>query len=158
MDTLDDYFTNAPQEQKLAELGGQAKQLQFETFLEDPLWQERAKAEIDFGKSAGLESFKFGMKQKAATGLQAELQGLNEEEAQGQADLKALQASPEYAALSVRAQRDPAAQQQLAAAEAKIQQQIANAQMRKRSMLQSYGLATGEAPSSLFAQAQEAYR
>lgn len=54
MSALDDFFTNGPMEQQLRESEGAAKLRQFEAAEQDPLYRERAKAQMEFDQKDAL--------------------------------------------------------------------------------------------------------
>jgi hypothetical protein len=149
--------------QDMAKRQLEAGEEEFERTRQDPFWRERALADIEMEKlgaqqfgqfqaKAGLQEHEHALKQRAAQGLQQKIQALDTEEASASEDLRALQSHPDYLALQQKAASDPAAAQRLKAAEDIHKTRIAQAQLQKKSLLQSYGMATGETPSALFAQ------
>jgi hypothetical protein len=99
MDTLDDYFVNAPNEQRLGELQSRSKELQFESDIEDPLWRQRAQADIELGKGMGFETFKSqltqGREQERRQAFGAEMQDLLGAQQERQSEIDRLPPGPE---------------------------------------------------------------
>jgi hypothetical protein len=91
MNTLDDYFTNAPQAQRVNELEGLGAERKAEMLSEDPFAIERGKAGIEMDKLLGLEAFKGQVSQgrelERRQAIGAELEQIQRIAQEGQAQI-----------------------------------------------------------------------